>query len=145
MPQNLLGHRQFRAGNRAPFRPNCLPRRWSSTHPSAKCRSQLHRDAGWYGTTSAAYRFGPRWRDCGRFPPKIVAEIDSAAISKGWNQVAGGGIQGVDEIHHSDQDALVFAISPVSEPAIRLRSTNSRVELPQELACRGIQRENFLR
>src|ERR1700694_2017132 len=80
----------------------------------------------------------------GRFPAKIFAEIDSATVSKGWNRFAGSGIQGVDEIHHADQDALVFSVSPVSEPAIRLRSAYSRVELPQELACCGIQGENSL-
>ena len=80
-----------------------------------------------------------------RFAAQVFAEIDSAAVSKRWNRFAGGGIQGVNEVHHADQNALVFAISPVGEPAIRLRSTNSRVELPQELACRGIQGENFLR
>src|SRR5467141_108734 len=74
----------------------------------------------------------------GRFAAQVFPEIDSAAVSKGWNWFAGGGVQGVDEVHHAGQNPPVLAISPVSEPAIRLRSTNSRVELPQEFACRGI-------
>src|SRR5882762_10805074 len=81
----------------------------------------------------------------GRLAAQVFAEIDSAAVSKRWNRFAGGGIQGVNEVHHAYQNALVFAISPVGEPAIRLRSTNSGVELPQEPACQGIQGENFLR
>src|SRR5229473_244799 len=80
----------------------------------------------------------------GRFAAQIFAEVDSAAVSKGWNRFARGGIQGVDEVHYANQNALVIAIGPVSEPAIRLRSTYSGVEFPQELAGRGIQREEFL-
>ena len=59
-------HRQSRAGDRAPSRPNCSPRRWSSRHPSAKCHGQIHRDVEWCETTSAAFRFERRRLECRR-------------------------------------------------------------------------------
>ena len=80
-----------------------------------------------------------------RFPAQIFTEVGAAAVSKEGNRLAGGGIQGVDEIHYPNENALVFASGPVSETAIRLRSAYSGVEFPQELARRGIQGENFLR
>src|SRR5437016_819067 len=80
----------------------------------------------------------------GRFAAKIFAEVDSADVSKGGNRIASRGVQRVYKVHHTDQNALVSPISPISEPAIRLRSTYSRVEPPQKPARRGIQRENFL-
>src|SRR5208282_527326 len=76
---------------------------------------------------------------------KIFAEVDAAGVSEGGNRLASGGVQGVDEIHYPDKDALVFAIGPVSETAIRLRAPGAGVELPQELTRRRIQRKNFLR
>src|SRR5207249_5293106 len=41
-------------------------------------------------------------------------------------------------------NAFVVAVGPVGQTAIRLRAAYSAVELPQELARRGIQREDFL-
>src|SRR6266446_1639328 len=78
----------------------------------------------------------------GRLAAQIFTEVDAASVSKRGNRFAGGGVQSVDEVHHANENALVFAIGPVCEPAIRLDATNSGVKLPKVLACCGIQREN---
>ncbi len=76
---------------------------------------------------------------------EIFTQVDAACISKRRDRFARGGVQSVDEVHDADEDAPVFAVGPVGQTAIRLCAANSGVELPQELACCGIQRENFLR
>ncbi len=76
---------------------------------------------------------------------EIFAEVDAAGVSKGGNRFASGGVQGVDEVHHANEDALVLAIRPIGETAIGLCAANSGVELPQQFASRRIQSEYFLR
>src|SRR5213592_810201 len=81
----------------------------------------------------------------GRFAAKIFAEVDAAFFRKRWDRPASRDVQSVEEIHHAHKNALVVAVGPIGQTAIWLRASNSRVELPKELAGRGIQRENLLR
>ena len=81
----------------------------------------------------------------GWFTSKIFSKVDATLFCKRRNRLAGGGIQSVQEIHHGNEDALVFAIGPVGEAAVGLCSTDSRVELPEHPSGRGIQSKNFLR
>src|SRR2546425_6045566 len=48
-------------------------------------------------------------------------------------------------MHDSDENPLVFLTGPIGQAAVRLRAIDAGVEFPEELAGRGVQREDVLR
>src|SRR6266478_98625 len=80
-------------------------------------------DDGWTGQDNGLGGSG--------FAAEAFPEVDSAFFCKRRNGFAGGSVQSVEEVHYSNQDSLVLSIGPVGEAAIRLRATNSGVELPK--------------
>src|SRR5260370_16771401 len=116
---------------------NVAGRRGKSLGIAAADDDQIFVNDGWAGQVNGL--------SGGGFAAKVFTEVDEAFLCKSRNGFAGGSVQSVEEIHHANQNALVLAVGPVGETAVRLRAANARVELPEELAVRGIQGENFLR
>ncbi len=117
-------------------RANVAGRRGESLWIAATDNQQILVNNGWTGQDDGL--------GGGRLTAKIFAKVDATVFCKRRNGFAGDGVQGVEEIHHGNEDALVFAIGPVGEAAIWLRSTDSRVEFPEQLSGRGIQGKYFL-
>jgi len=72
-----------------------------------------------------------------------------ALVCKCRNGLAGGGVQGVKEVHHADENPFVFAIGPVGETprfgcVPRMPESNFHTSLPvpasnaETLFCVGV-------
>jgi hypothetical protein len=66
-------------------------------------------------------------------------------LAEAGDGLAGDGAKVVAELHDADHNAAIFSIGPKGQPTIRLGAFDSGVELPQLLACRSIQGEDFFR
>ena len=74
-----------------------------------------------------------------------LAQIDAALLAKRGDGLARLPIQTIQKIHDPGEDAFFLAVGPVSNAAGRLRTAHAGVELPLQLAGRGIHGNHFLR
>src|ERR1700730_14313119 len=81
---------------------------------------------------------------------EIFPQVNPAMVPEADNGPTRHRIQGVNQVHHPDQDSLVFdlalgiAIFPVGKSAVRLSPFYASVEFPQQLTRGGIQGKNLL-
>ena len=76
---------------------------------------------------------------------EVLAEIDATVFAESRDRLARVRVERIDEVHYADENPALLAIGPVGEAAIGLRAFDTGVELPQELAGRGIEGKDFLR
>src|ERR1700751_1311542 len=65
--------------------------------------------------------------------------------SKAIDGVARVSIEGVEVIHHAYENSMFSSAPPVGETADRLLAMDARIELPFELSCGRIERDDLLR
>ena len=76
---------------------------------------------------------------------KTFTQINSALIPKARNGLSGVGIQGVEEIHHANENAMVITAFPIRQASIRLCALDTRTKFPLQLSGRGIHGKDLLR
>ena len=76
---------------------------------------------------------------------EALAQIDAATLAKRRHGGSGARIEAVEKVHDAGEDALLAAVGPVGEAARWLRTGDSGVELPFELAGGGVEGDHLLR
>src|ERR1039458_9490049 len=69
----------------------------------------------------------------------MLAQVDSSILAEARDHLAGGRIEGIDEIHHSNKEPSFPAFAPISNPAIGLAPLEHGVEGPLELPRRCVE------
>src|SRR6266704_455203 len=75
----------------------------------------------------------------GGLTAEVLAQVNSALVSEAKDGSAGDRIQGVDEVHHTDEDPLILAPRPIRESAIRLGPARARIKLPEQSSRSRVQ------
>ncbi len=72
------------------------------------------------------------------------AQIDAAILAEFRGGFAGARIEGVDKTLHGGEQARLPAIGPIDERAIGAASGDSGIELPEQFAGGGIERDHLV-
>jgi hypothetical protein len=88
---------------------------------------------------------GQRNRQQAVIAAQIFAQINSSALSKCRNRLAGLSVKRIQKIGDRGEDAAIFAIRPIGKPSHWILAGDAGVELPNEPAGCGVESNDFLR
>src|SRR6516164_6664806 len=77
----------------------------------------------------------------------MVAEVDAPVVAESRDGFARAGVECVEVVEDADEDAGLFPLRrlPKCQATVGLRADQAGIELPEEAAGGGVEREDFLR
>ena len=75
---------------------------------------------------------------------EAFAEVDAASVAEALDRLAGLGVEFEEEVHDADNETSLASVLPEACAAHRLRPLDLRIEAPEELAGRAVERDDLL-